>query len=128
MAFPLAGLNQANELHPSQALQVLSGEPPVRPSVRPSVQLRPIAPPHFLVRSFVQPRPSVRPRPTIRPSVLCPSLRLRLERRPPSLRTPSSSDPPRPVALTGTCYAIKLETTADQSGHVLLASTYKNLA
>ncbi|KAF8210256.1 hypothetical protein K438DRAFT_1959544 [Mycena galopus ATCC 62051] len=104
----------------------VSGEPPVRPSVRPSVRLRPIAPPHFLVRFFIQPRPSVRP-PTTRPSVLCPSLRLRLERRPPSLQTPSSSDPPRPVALTGTCYAIKLETTADRSGHVLLASTYKNL-
>ncbi|KAF8181152.1 hypothetical protein K438DRAFT_1976252 [Mycena galopus ATCC 62051] len=103
-------------------------KPGNHPSVRPSVRLRPIAPPHFLVLSFVRPRPSIRPHPTIRPSVLCPSLRLRLERRPPSLRTPSPSDPPRPVALTGTCYAIKLETTADRSGHVLLASTYKNLA
>ncbi|KAF8215158.1 hypothetical protein K438DRAFT_2008603 [Mycena galopus ATCC 62051] len=92
------------------------------PSVPPSLRLRPIAPPHCLVRSFVWPRP------TFQPSALYPSQHLRPERRPLSLRTLFPSAPLHPVALTGTCYVIKLETTADHSGHVLLASTYKNLA
>ncbi|KAF8172183.1 hypothetical protein K438DRAFT_1981628 [Mycena galopus ATCC 62051] len=103
---------------------VMSGEPPVRPSVR----LRPIALPHCHIRSFVQHLFRVRPRPTIRPFVQNLRLRLHPERRPPSLRTPFHFIPFRPVARTGTYYAIKLGTTADHFGHVLLASTYKNLA
>ncbi|KAF8161899.1 hypothetical protein K438DRAFT_1985430 [Mycena galopus ATCC 62051] len=99
-------------------IPALVGELPVRPSVR----LRPIAQPHCLVRSFVQ-SPS-----RVRPSVRNLRLHLRLEHRPPSLRTPFPSVPPCPVTRTGTCYAIKLGTTADHFGHVLLASTYKNLA
>ncbi|KAF8155194.1 hypothetical protein K438DRAFT_1862766, partial [Mycena galopus ATCC 62051] len=84
-----------------------------RPSVHPSV--RP-APAH---RTAPLPRPILRPA-SIRNVTSRPS-GLRPERCPPSLRTPFPSAPLHPVALTGTCYVIKLETTADHSGHVLLA-------
>ncbi|KAF8180768.1 hypothetical protein K438DRAFT_1976587 [Mycena galopus ATCC 62051] len=57
------------------------------------------------------------------PSVQHLRLHLRPEHRPPYLRTPSPSVPPRPVARTGTCYAIKLGTIADHFGHVLLANS-----
>ncbi|KAF8140872.1 hypothetical protein K438DRAFT_1995604 [Mycena galopus ATCC 62051] len=125
---------------------LIAGEPPVRPSIRPSVRPTPAHRTAPLPRPILRPASSVHPsspdhpafgpvpQPTppsgTSPSVPPDSVPLRPSglRPPPSLRTPSPSDPPRPVALTGTCYAIKLETTADQSGHVLLASTYKNLA
>ncbi|KAF8180282.1 hypothetical protein K438DRAFT_1976800 [Mycena galopus ATCC 62051] len=93
------------------------------PSGRPSVWLRPIAPPCFLVRSFVQSPFLIRPRPSVRPSIRNPRRSLRLclcpERRPLSLRTPFPLVPLLPAARTGTCYAIKPGTTADHFGHIL---------
>ncbi|KAF8184373.1 hypothetical protein K438DRAFT_1974572 [Mycena galopus ATCC 62051] len=116
-------------------VQFLSGEPPVCPSVRLSGS----SPSHRPTSSSDPSSGLVRPSDLARPSgfrscvpayafVRNVILRSSGLRPLPFLRTPSPSVPLRPVALTGTCYAIKLETTANHSGHVLLASTYKNLA
>ncbi|KAF8146773.1 ras family-domain-containing protein [Mycena galopus ATCC 62051] len=85
-----------------------------RPILRPASSIRPTSPDHPAFGPTPQPTPSSGTTSSVPPDS--------------ALRTPPSSDLPRPVALTGTCYVIKLETTANQSGHVLLASTYKNLA
>ncbi|KAF8204277.1 hypothetical protein K438DRAFT_553663 [Mycena galopus ATCC 62051] len=122
-------ITRSRGLKGTHHIRTLSEEPPVRLSVRPSVRL---APAH---RTAPLPRPILHPTPLPRPAS---PARPAFGPEPQAAPSPGTSSPVPPdsvplrslrlVAHTGTCYAIKLGTTANHFGHVLLASTYKNLA